>query len=72
MTRGQDFIKYATCTHGHPSAMSNSAWSDLNRNSTVLTLHDMCHNPKCKCPKQITFSRNQFESEGSGFKTTMK
>ena len=52
--------------------MSNSAWCDLNKNCTVLMLHDMCHNPKCKCQKQITFSPNQFQLEGSGFKITMK
>ena len=72
MTRGQDFIKNAKCSHGHRSAMSNSAWCDLNKNCTVLKLHDMCHNPKCKCQKQITFSPNQFQLEGAGFKNTMK
>ena len=68
MTRGQDFNKNAKCTHGHRSAMSNSAWCDLNKNCTVLKLHDMCHNPKCKSQKQITFSPNQFQLEGAGFK----
>ena len=72
MTKGQDFIKSAKCSHGHRSAMSNSAWCDLNKNCTVLKLHDFCHNPKCKCQKQITFSPNQFQLEGSGFKNTMK
>ena len=72
MTRGQDFIKNAKCTHRHRSAMSNSAWCNLNKNCTVLKLHDMCHNPKCKCQKQITFSPNQFQLEGAGFKNTMK
>ena len=72
MTRGQDYNKNAKCTHGHRSAMSNSAWCDLNKNCTVLKLHDMCHNPKCKCQKQITFSPNQFQLEGAGFKNTMK
>ena len=32
----------------------------------------MCHIPKCKCQKQINFSRNQFQLEGAGFKNTMK
>ena len=32
----------------------------------------MCHNPKCKCQKQITFSPNQFQMEGAGFKNKMK
>ena len=72
MTRVQDFIKNAKCTHGHRSAMSISAWCDLNKDCTVLKLHDMCHNPKCKCQKQITFSTRQFQLEGSGFKNTMK
>ena len=72
MTRGQDFIKNAKCTHGHRSAMSNSAWCDLNKNCTVSKLHDLCNNPKCKCQNQTTFSPNQFQLEGAGFKNTMK
>ena len=32
----------------------------------------MCHNPKCKCQKQITFTPKQFQLEGAGFKNTMK
>ena len=72
MTRGEDFIKNAKCTHEHPSAMSNSARCDLNKVFTVLKLHDFCHNPKCKSQKQITFSPRQFELEGAGFENTMK
>ena len=72
MTKGDDFIKSGKCTHGHRSAMSNSAWCDLNKNCTVLKLHNFCHNPKYKCQKQITFSPNQFPLEGSGFRNTMK
>ena len=72
MTRGQDFIKSSKCSHGHRSAMSNSAWCDLNKNCTVLKLHDMCHNPKCKCQKQITFSPNQLQLEGGSIKSKLK
>ena len=72
MTRVQDFIKNAKCTHSHRSDMSNSACCDLNENCTVLKLHDMCHSPKFKCQKQITFSPNQFLLEGAGFENTMK
>ena len=72
MTRGQDFIKSAKCTHGHRSAMSNSAWCDLNKNCTVLNLHDMWHNPKCKCQKQITFSPKQFQLEGGSIESELK
>ena len=72
MTRGQDFIKNAKCTHGHRSAMSNSAWCDLNKNCTVFKLHDMCHNPKCKCQKMITFTPNQFQLEGGSIKSKLQ
>ena len=72
MTRGQDFIKNAKCTHGHRSAMINSAWCDLNKNCTVPKLHDMCHNAKCKCQKQLTFTPNQFQLEGGSIKTKLK
>ena len=67
-----DFVKSGFCSHGHRSAMSNSAWCDINKKCSVLKLHDFCHNPKCKCQKQITFSPNQFQLEGAGFKNTMK
>ena len=72
MTTGQDFMKNAKCTHEHRSVMSNSAWCDLNKSCTVLKLHDFRHNAKCKCQKQITFSPNQFQLEGAGFKNTRK
>ena len=72
MTRGQDFIKNAKCSHGHRSAMSNSAWCDLNENCTVLKLHDMCHNPKCKCQKMITFTPNQFQLESGSIKSKLQ
>ena len=52
--------------------MSNSAWCDLNKNCTVLKLHDFCHNPKCKCQKQITFSPNQFQLEGGSIKSKLQ
>ena len=32
----------------------------------------MCPDPKCKFQKQITLTPNQFQLEGSGFKSTMK
>ena len=72
MTKGENFIKNAKSKHGHRSAMSSSAWCDLNKNCTVLKLHDMCHNPKCNCQKPITFTPKQYMFEGNGFKNTMK
>ena len=72
MTKGEDFNKIAKFTHGHRSAMSNSAWCDLNKNCTVLKLHDTCHNPKCKCQKQITFTPKQFQLEGGSIKSKLQ
>ena len=72
MTRREDFIKKGRCKNKHCSAMSISAWCDLNSMGDILKLHDKCPNPKCNCQKQITFSPNQFQLEGAGFKNTMK
>ena len=72
MTKGDDFVRNANCKHGHRSAMSNSTWCDLSKTCAVLNLHDMCHNPKCKCQKLINFSPKQFQLDGAGVKTTLK
>ena len=72
MTRGSDFVKKGKCSKNHCSSMSNSAWCDLNKNCTVLKLHDMCHNPKCNCQKMITFTPNQFQLEGGSIKSKLQ
>ena len=72
MSRAQNFIKSGKCSHGHRSAMSNSAWCHLNKNCTVLKLHDVCHDPKCKCQKQKTFTPNQFQLEGGSIKSKLQ
>ena len=72
MTRGEDFFKNANCTHGHRSAMSNSAWCDLSKNCTVFKLHDNSHNPKCICQKQIVFTPEQFRLEGASIKSRLQ
>ena len=72
MTRGTSFQNRGKCRNGHCSKLSESAWSDLNKNGTILKLHDMCPNQNCKCQKQITFTPKQFQLEGSGFKSFMK
>ena len=61
MTRSENFIQKVKCKHGHRSAMSNSAWCDLNKDCIVLKLHDICHNSKCNCQNQITFTPKQFQ-----------
>ena len=72
MSRAQNFIKSGKCSHGHRSIMTNSAWCDLNKICTVLKLHDMCHNHKCKYQKQITFTPNQFQLEGGSNKSKLQ
>ena len=72
MTRGEDFIKNAKCTHDHRSTMLNTARCDLNKNCIVLKLHDMCHNPKRRCQKQITFTSHQYMLEGGSIKSKLQ
>ena len=72
MTRAENFFENAKCKHGHLSAMSNSAGSDLNKVCTVLKLHDMCHNPKCNCQKQITFTPKQIQLEGRSIQSKLQ
>ena len=72
MTKGKEFVRNAKCKHGHRYVMRISVRCELNKNCTVLKLHDMCHNPKCNCQKQITFTPNQFQLERTGFKNTIK
>ena len=52
--------------------MSNSAWCDLNKNCTVLKLHDVCHVSKCKCQNQITFTPKQFQLEAGSIKCKLQ
>ena len=52
--------------------MSNSAWFDLNSKGNILKLPDKSPNPKCHCQKIITFTPEQLQLEGSGFKKTRK
>ena len=68
----EKFIEIAKCTHGHRYILSKSAWCDLNKNCTVLKLHDICHNPRCKCQKQITFTPKQFQLEGGLIKIKLQ
>ena len=72
MTRAKKILKNAKCKHGQRSAMSNSAWCDLTENFTVLKLHDLCHNPKCNCQKQITFTPKQYMPEGASIKSKIQ
>ena len=37
-----------------------------------MNLHDLCHNPKCKCQKQITSTPKQFQLEGVSIKSKLQ
>ena len=50
--------------------MSNSAQCDLNFNGRLLKLHDKC--PEATATKQITFTPEQSDLEGSGFESNLK
>ena len=52
--------------------MANSAWCGLNSKGDILKKHDICPNSKCKCQKQLTFNKKQFELEGAGFKKRLQ
>ena len=71
MTRGEDFMEEGKCKRNPCSALSNTAWCDLNSKGDLLKMHDHCSNPKRKCQKQITFTPRQFQLEGAGFKNTI-
>ena len=51
ITKGEKFIQNEECKNNHSSPMSNISWCDLNNRGNLLEVHDMCPNPKCKCPK---------------------
>ena len=44
----------------------------LNKYCTVLKLHDMCHNPRCNCQKQITFTPKEFQLEVGSNKSKLQ
>ena len=54
--------------------VSKAAWTDLNKDYTVLTLPDKCPKSRCNCQKQffLLFTFEQYELESSGFRSKMK
>ena len=52
--------------------LSNSAWTDLNKDNSILKLHDMCANRNCNCQKILTFTPKQYQLEGGSIKTKLK
>ena len=72
MSRYDKFQKRGKCIHGHCSGLSNSAWTDLDKNNSILKLHDMCANKNCNCQKQLTFTPRQYMLEGGSVKSKLK
>ena len=72
MSRYDKFEKRGKCLHGHCSKMSNSAWTDLNKDNSILKLHDMCANKNCNCQKMLTFTPKQYQLEGGSIKQNLK
>ena len=70
MTKGEGFIKKGKCGHNHCSAMTNSAWCDLNSKGDILKLHDRC--AKCSSQKLITFTPRQYILECGSVKIKLK
>ena len=44
----------------------------MDKNNSILKLHDMCANKNCNCQKQITFTPRQYMLEGGSIKTKLK
>ena len=53
MTKGEGFMKKGKRKKIRCSSMWNSAWCNLKSKGTVMKLHDICSNPKCKCQKDF-------------------
>ena len=52
--------------------MSNLAWCSLNKDCSILKVHDKCPNPKGNCQKIITFTPNHYMREGEPIKSKLK
>ena len=72
MTRAESFLKRGKCSKNHCSAISNSAWTDLNSQGNILKLHDKCPDPKCGCQKIITFTPHQCMLQGGSIKSKLQ
>ena len=72
MTKGEDFIKRSKCKNNHCSSTSNSATTDLSSKGNILKLHDKCPDPKCNCPKILTFTPHQYMLEGGSIKSKLQ
>ena len=72
MSRYDKFQKRRKCIHRHCSCLSNSAWTDLDKNNSILKLHDMCANKNCNCQIMLSFTPRQYMLEGSGVKSKLK
>ena len=72
MSRAESFMKRGKCSENHCSAMSNSAWTDLNSEGNIIKLHDKSPNPKFGCQKIITFTPHQYILEGGSIESKIQ
>ena len=72
MTKGEHFFKNGNFKRGHCSAMSSSAWCDLNTKRDILNLHDIYPSSTWKCQNQFIFTPRQFQLEGAGLESSVK
>ena len=40
----------------------DKAWTDMNKDNSILKLHDMCANKNCNCQKMLTFTPRQYHA----------
>ena len=72
MSKREDFVKRGVCKNIHGSSMSNLAWCNLNKDCSILKVHDKCPNPKFICQKVITFTRHRYMFESGSIKSKLK
>ena len=61
MTRGENLQKKAKCKHRQCSPMTESVFCDLTSGGSFFKWCDKCSNSECKCQKQVTLSRSQYQ-----------
>ena len=70
LTKGEKLQRSANRKNSHSSPMSNLSVCNLVNKGNLLKVHDFCPNPKCKGPKRLTFTLNEFQLLGAGCKNT--
>ena len=72
MTKGEDSIQKRKCKNIRCSALSKSAWCDLNDKGDILIQYDKCPNRKCNFQKIVTFTPHQHTLWGGSIKSKLQ